>query len=82
MIDLGLLKRIIKEHVIDPCDHKNLNMEVPYLKGVIPSTENLCKVFFEQLKAVVDEAASTGSKLYSVRLYETERNFAEYCPER
>lgn len=82
VIDLGLLKRIIKEHVIDPCDHKNLNMEVPYLKGVIPSTENLCKVFFEQLKAVVDEAASTGSKLYSVRLYETERNFAEYCPER
>lgn len=82
VIDLGSLKRIIKEHIIDPCDHKNLNLEVPYLKGVIPSTENLCKAFFDQMRADVDEAASKESKLHSVRLYETERNFAEYCPDR
>lgn len=82
VIDLGALKRIIKEHIIDPCDHKNLNLEVPYLKNVIPSTENLCKVFFEQMEDDVRKAASKGSGLYSVKLYETERNFAEYCPER
>lgn len=82
VIDLGLLKRIIKEHIIDPCDHKNLNLEVPYLKGVIPSTENLCKVFFDEMKTEVDEAASKDSKLYSVRLFETERNFVEYCPSK
>ena len=82
VIDLGLLKQIIKEHVLDPCDHKNLNIEVPYLNGMIPSTENLCKTFFDQMKADVDDSASKGSKLYSVRLFETERNFAEYCPDR
>lgn len=82
VIDLGSLKKIIRDSIIDPCDHKNLNMEVPYLKGVIPSTENLCKIFFEQMEADVRKSASKGSRLYSVKLYETERNFAEYCPER
>ncbi|MEX2463227.1 MAG: 6-carboxytetrahydropterin synthase, partial [Balneolaceae bacterium] len=81
VIDLGSLKKIIKQHVIDPCDHKNLNKEVPYLKGVIPSTENLCKAFYKVMEEDVNRAASEGSTLYSVRLFETERNFAEYCPE-
>lgn len=82
LIDLGLLKSIIKERILDPCDHKNLNLEVPFLKGMIPSTENLCIAFYNELKEPVGAAASPDSSLYSVKLYETERNFAEYCPER
>lgn len=82
VIDLGKLKSIIKEKILDPCDHKNLNLEVPFLKDIIPTSENLVKVFFDELRAEIEEAASENSKLYSVKLFETERNIAEYCPDR
>lgn len=80
VIDLGALKSIIREKIIEPCDHKNLNLDVPFLKNVIPTSENLVRIFFEQLKKEVEKTASQGSVLYSVKLYETERNQAEYCP--
>ncbi len=82
VIDLSDLKSIIEEKILDQCDHKNLNLEVPFLQGVIPSTENLCEVFFNELEEAVNKAAYGDSSLYSVKLYETERNFAEYCPFR
>ena len=82
VIDLGTLKKIIQEKILDICDHKNLNIEVPFLEDIIPSTENLVKAFFEQLKDEVNSASGKNAKLYSVKLYETERNMAEYCPER
>lgn len=80
VIDLGKLKKIIEEQIIEPCDHKNLNLDVPFLKDLIPTSENLVEVFFERLKEPVEISASEGSVLYAVRLYETERNCAEYCP--
>jgi 6-pyruvoyltetrahydropterin/6-carboxytetrahydropterin synthase len=82
VIDLGKLKSIIHDKILAPCDHKNLNLEVPFLDGVIPTTENLVKAFFNELNEDVSRAASGSSKLYSVKLYETERNIAEYCPYR
>lgn len=82
VIDLGSLKKIITQRIIEPCDHKNLNQEVPFLSGIIPTTENLVKAFFKELEAPVKDAASKGSYLYSVKLFETERNMAEYCPYR
>lgn len=82
VIDLGKLKAIMKEKVLDPCDHKNLNMDVPFLKGIIPTSENLVRSFFEQLRADVEAACSKDGKLYKVKLFETERNMAEYCPYR
>lgn len=80
VIDLGKLKSIIKKRIIDPCDHKNLNIEVPFLDGIIPSTENLCKAFFYELEEEIKQLNENKSKLYSVYLQETERNSAEYCP--
>lgn len=80
VIDLGKLKSIIKDKIIDPCDHKNLNLEVPFLEGIIPSTENLCKAFFYELKDEISQSSESNPVLYSVRLQETERNSAEYCP--
>lgn len=80
VIDLGKLKSIIKEKVLDPCDHRNLNMDVPFLKGTIPTSENLVRAFYDQLRADVEEACTNGGKLYKVKLFETERNVAEYCP--
>jgi len=82
VIDLGKLKKIIKNRITDPCDHRNLNIDVPFLEGIIPTSENLVKAFFQQLEDEVKHSASKGSVLYSVKLFETERNIAEYCPYR
>lgn len=78
LIDLGTLQQIVDQHIIEPCDHRNLNMDVPFLNGVIPSSENLVKAFYRELKEPVEKACATGGKLFSVKLYETERNIAEY----
>lgn len=80
IIDLGELKSIIKKRIIDPCDHKNLNLEVPFLDGIIPSTENLCKAFFYEIDDEIKQLPNHNARLYSVHLQETERNSAEYCP--
>ena len=80
VIDLGKLKSIIKKYITDPCDHKNLNIDVPFLSGTIPTSENLVKAYYQELKTPVEEAAADGCVLYSVKLFETERNIAEYCP--
>ncbi len=80
VIDLGKLQSIIDEIIIEPCDHKNLNTDVDFLEGIIPTTENLVRTFYDRLKEPVEQSAASGSSLFLVRLYETERNFAEYCP--
>jgi len=82
VIDLGILKSIIREKILDPCDHKNLNLEVPFLEGINPTSENLVREFYYQLKEDVDDAASENATLFSVKLFETERNIAEFCPDR
>lgn len=76
VIDLGRLKEIIQERIVDRCDHANLNLDVDFLQGIIPSTENLVVAFWQQL-----EPALPVGQLHSVRLYETERNIAEYRGE-
>ncbi len=78
LIDLGALQSLIELHVVEPCDHRNLNLDVDFLQGVIPTAENLAKAFFERLQAPVGQACSSRGRLFSVRLYETERNIAEY----
>ncbi|NWF90197.1 MAG: 6-carboxytetrahydropterin synthase [Ignavibacteriaceae bacterium] len=73
VINISELKAIIKEHVISKVDHKNLNLETDFMKGVIPSTENICIAIW---KLLVDKLPS--GKLYAVKLAETENNFFEY----
>ena len=80
IIDLGRLKQIIEQYILGPCDHRNLNMDVPFLAGIIPTSENLVRAFYDQLKIPVEAEASQRSVLYSVKLFETERNSAVYCP--
>lgn len=77
VIDLSILKKIIHEHVISKVDHKNLNTDVEFLDGIIPSSENIAVGIWNQL---VDKIPS--GKLYSVKLYETENNYIEYKGER
>jgi 6-pyruvoyltetrahydropterin/6-carboxytetrahydropterin synthase len=78
LIDLGRLQTLIDKHIIDVCDHRNLNIDVPFLEGVIPTTENLARAFFRELEKPVSQHASRGGFLYAVRVYETDRNSAEY----
>ena len=74
VLDLGELKKILHRTVVDKCDHRNLNTDVPFLRGVIPTTENLVISFWREIAPHLPSAA----RLHCVRLYETPRNFAEY----
>lgn len=82
VVDLGKLKLVMEKYILEPCDHRNLNLDVPFLEGIIPTAENLVTAFYSQLKQPVEAIASEGSVLYSVKLFETERNIAEFCPFR
>lgn len=72
VIDLGELSRIMHKAVLDDVDHRNLNTEVDWLAGRNPTTETLVDAFFDRLDAHLPPGA-----LYAVRLYETEKNWAE-----
>ena len=76
LIDLKDLKVIINEYVIEKLDHKNINLDVPFMQGKMASTELLCIEIFNQLKSPIE--AHKGVFLHSVKLYETENNSAEY----
>lgn len=73
VVDLSVLKQIVHEKVVDKVDHKNLNLDVDFLDGVMPSTENFVVAIWKEL-----EGALPAGRLYRLRLYETENNFAEY----
>jgi 6-pyruvoyltetrahydropterin/6-carboxytetrahydropterin synthase len=74
IMDLAELKRILHHAVVDKCDHHNLNDEVDFLRGLIPSTENLVIAFWNEIEPHLPKAAT----LQRVRLFETPRNFADY----
>lgn len=76
LIDLKELKNIIRKYIIDKVDHKHLNFDVEFLRGIIPTAENLAIAFWDQLKDKI-----TNGKLYSVKIYETENNYTEYRGE-
>jgi 6-pyruvoyltetrahydropterin/6-carboxytetrahydropterin synthase len=76
VVDLGVV-RAAAESVIADLDHRNLNLDVPWLEGVIPSTENLVVAIWERLKPRLPAAG----KLVRLVLWETPRNAAEYWGE-
>ena len=73
--DLKEVSHIIREQVIVKLDHKNINMEVDFMKGKFISTENLAMGIWEQLEAHFNDM---GVKLHSVKIQETENNTVEY----
>ena len=73
--DLKALSDLINEKVVDKLDHKNLNLDVPFMKGVLASTENLVMKIWEQIEDPIREA---GGELAKIKLIETENNFVEY----
>lgn len=75
VINLKELSQIIKQKVIEPLDHKNLNLDVPFMEGILASTENLVIQIWEQLKPSIKNA---NGELVKIKLVETENNFVEY----
>ncbi len=76
VIDLGELKQLINEKVVSKVDHANLNLDVDFMSGTLPSTENFAIGIWQQLEAHIPSG-----KLHSVRLRETDNNSAEYRGE-
>jgi 6-pyruvoyltetrahydropterin/6-carboxytetrahydropterin synthase len=72
VLDLKVLSDIMNGQVIRDVDHRNLNTDVPWLSGRIPTAENLAVTFWERLQPELPEGL-----LRSVRLWETDKNWAE-----
>lgn len=75
--DVKKLSMLIKEHVTEKLDHKNLNIDVDFLSGKFCSTENLAIGIWHQLTPHLPKQV----KLHSIKLYETERIYVEYFGE-
>jgi len=75
VVDLSELKRIIIERVISKVDHKNIDLDVPFMKEELSSTENLAVAIWNELEAPIEEL---GCVMYCVKLKETENNHVEY----
>jgi len=73
VIDLSRVKELVTTHVIDKVDHRNLNLEVDFLKGVIPTTENVVVAFWRVLQPALAPAVLT-----KLVLWETVNNYVEY----
>lgn len=76
VIDLKKLKDIMRDRVVDRVDHTNLNEDVDFLQGVIPTAENLARCFWQQLAPAIPHG-----ELYEILLEETERNSVRYRGE-
>lgn len=74
--DMKELSTIIKQHVVERFDHKNLNLDVPEFKFLNPTAENIAVVIYNILRAKIDNQYEL-----KITLYETERNFVEYPVE-
>ena len=75
VMNLKDLSDIIKQEVIEPLDHKNLNLDVPFLKGMLASTENVVIQIWDRIKTPI---AKAGGELVKIKLVETENNYVEY----
>ncbi|MCU0420840.1 MAG: 6-carboxytetrahydropterin synthase [Cyclobacteriaceae bacterium] len=77
VVDLKKLSRLIRQEICEKVDHRNLNVDVPFMAGKMASTENLAIEFWNILAAKLPSITRVG-KLHSIKLYETPRNFVEY----
>jgi 6-pyruvoyltetrahydropterin/6-carboxytetrahydropterin synthase len=78
VINLKALSNVVNELVIDKMDHKNLNLEVDFLKDKITSSEMIIKSIWDVLAPAIIEL---GAELHKLKLTETENNYAEYYGE-
>ena len=73
VVDLGRLKEVVEREVIEQVDHRNMNVDVPFMRGINPTTENIVVAIWRVLEPAVAPA-----RLTRLRLKETENNWVEY----
>jgi 6-pyruvoyltetrahydropterin/6-carboxytetrahydropterin synthase len=73
VMDLGALKRVVQDEVVGKMDHRNLNLEVDFMQGINPTTENIVVACWRVL-----EPRIRPNRLTRLRLIETENNYVEY----
>jgi 6-pyruvoyltetrahydropterin/6-carboxytetrahydropterin synthase len=76
VMDLKKLYRLMEKEILEKVDHKHLNYDVEFLKGIIPTAENLAISFWKILRPKITEG-----RLFSIRVYESEKNYVEYRGE-
>jgi 6-pyruvoyltetrahydropterin/6-carboxytetrahydropterin synthase len=76
VIDLKKLAEIIEEELIERVDHKHLNEDVDFMRGIIPTAENMAIAFWTILEPKI-----TAGRLVSIKLFESANNFVEYRGE-
>lgn len=77
VMDLKVLKSIIRQEIIDELDHQNLNLDVPWLAGIMPSIETVAVAIWQRLAPKLP----VGVSLHKITLWETQNNFVEYLGE-
>jgi 6-pyruvoyltetrahydropterin/6-carboxytetrahydropterin synthase len=75
VMNINILKQVILEKVINKVDHKNINLDVDFMKGRIATTENLAVAIWNELRPSVEDK---GVLLHCIKIEETENNFIEY----
>jgi len=75
VMNINILKQIILDKIINKIDHKNINLEVEFMKGRIATTENLAVAIWDELKPSIEKGKAT---LHCVKIEETENNSIEY----
>lgn len=73
VVDLGALRDVVEREVVDVMDHRNLNLDVPFMQGVNPTSENIVVQCWRVLAPRIAPA-----QLARLRLWETENNYVEY----
>ena len=76
VVDLAVLKRLVEERVVDKIDHKNFNLDVDFMRGVIPTSENIIVAIWRQLAPAIRPG-----RLARLVLWETPNNYVEYSGE-
>jgi len=79
VMNINILKKIINEKVIEKLDHRNINLDVDFMKGSIATTENLAVAIWGELKPAIEKE---GALLHCVKIEETENNYIEYYGEK
>lgn len=77
VMDVKKLSTLIKEYVTEQLDHRNLNVDVPFMEGKLTSTENLAIAIWQQLAPHLPQSV----QLHCIKLYETPRIYVEYFGE-
>ncbi|CAG5079349.1 6-pyruvoyl trahydropterin synthase family protein [Parvicella tangerina] len=77
-VDLKKVSDVVKNEVIEQLDHRNINLDVPFMKGKLASTEILTIEIWKILAPLIKEI---GAELHELKLYESENNFVTYRGE-